>query len=147
MNFSIRRLGRAEVGAAALVHRASFDDRLPWLAGIHTPDEDRAFFEDRVFADCEVWGAWDGRGLVAFIAFREGWVDHLYVLPSFQAKGLGGQLLNMAKGRYPELRLWTFQRNEPARKFYEERGFALIEMTDGSGNEEREADVLYEWRA
>ena len=70
----------------------------------------------------------------------------MYCRP-FQAKGLGGQLLNMAKGRYPELRLWTFQRNEPARKFYEKRGFALIEMTDGSGNEEREADVLYEWRA
>jgi hypothetical protein len=25
------------------------------------------------------------------------------------------------------------------------RGFRLVEMTDGRGNEEREPDALYEW--
>jgi GNAT superfamily N-acetyltransferase len=73
-------------------------------------------------------------------------VDHLYVLPSHQARGLGGRLLQIAKDRNPALRLWTFQRNLLARQFYEARGFAVIEMTDGSGNDEREPDVLYGWR-
>ncbi len=53
----------------------------------------------------------------------------------------------MAKGQYSKLRLWTFQRNHLARKFYESHEFAVIEMTDGSENDEREPDVLYEWRA
>ena len=26
--------------AAAAVHRAAFDQALPWLAGLHTPEED-----------------------------------------------------------------------------------------------------------
>ena len=55
---SIRRLSRDEMDQAALVHRASFDERLPRLAGLHTPSEDRAFYRDQVFARCEVWGPW-----------------------------------------------------------------------------------------
>jgi GNAT superfamily N-acetyltransferase len=146
MTLDIRRLERAEMAAAARVHRAAFDDRLPWLTGLHTPDDDRAFFTDHVFATCEVWGAWDLMTLTAFIAFRDGWVDHLYVQPSHQGRGLGGGLLQIAKDRYPELRLWTFQRNALARRFYEARGFVVIETTDGSRNDEREPDVLYGWR-
>jgi hypothetical protein len=30
-----------------------------------------------------------------------------------------------------------------ARRFYEARGFALIQETDGTGNEEKEPDALY----
>jgi hypothetical protein len=40
--------------------------------------------------------------------------------------------------------LWCFQRNTRARRFYERRGFAPIRFTDGSANEERCPDVLYE---
>jgi hypothetical protein len=39
----------------------------------------------------------------------------------------------------------VFQRNERARTFYERRGCHVVELTDGSGNEEREPDALYEW--
>ena len=130
--------------AASVVHRAAFDERLPWLAGLHTPAEDRAYFRDVVFAGCEVWGAWDV-ALVGFIAFREGWVDQLYVLPQRQREGVGKRLLDIAKAASPGLSLWTFQRNAPARRFYEARGFTAVEMTDGAGNEEREPDVLYRW--
>jgi hypothetical protein len=42
--------------------------------------------------------------------------------------------------------LWTFQRNAPARRFYEKEGFVAVRETDGSGNEEREPDVLYLWK-
>ena len=40
----------------------------------------------------------------------------------------------------------SFQKNIAARRFYERNGFVVIEETDGAGNEEREPDVLYEWR-
>ncbi len=142
---SIRRLSRDEMDQAALVHRASFDDRVPWLAGLHTPSEDRAYFRDQVFPWCEVWGAVDG-GLIGFIAFRDGWIDQFYVLPARQGQGVGEALLGVAKTAFPELHLWTFQRNAPARRFYEHRGFVALEETDGSRNEEREPDILYRWR-
>jgi GNAT superfamily N-acetyltransferase len=138
---TMRRLARAEMAAAA------FDQRLPWLAGLDKPDEDCAFWNDIVFAECEVWGAEDGNGLVGVIAFRQDWIEQLYILPVAQAKGVGTMLLDIAKSAQRKLLLWTFQKNVGARRFYERHGFVSIEETDGSGNEEREPDVLYRWDA
>lgn len=132
--------------AVAAVHRASFDDRLPWLAGLHTPEEDRAYFGSVVFDECEVWGAFHGPTLAGFIAFRGSWIDQLYVLPAYQGQGMGSALLQIAQGRCHELNLWTFQRNAIARRFYERHDFMAAELTDGSRNEEREPDIRYIWR-
>jgi hypothetical protein len=40
----------------------------------------------------------------------------------------------------------VFQANERARSFYERRGCVVVELMDGSGNEEQTPDALYEWR-
>ena len=117
---------------------------LPFLPDLHTPDEDLQFFRGTVFAQCEVWIA-AGDAIDGFIAFREGWVDHLYVRPERQREGIGTVLLAQAMQTHPLLRLWTFQRNETAIRFYSARGFREIERTDGSRNEEREPDILFEW--
>lgn len=141
----IQRLSPGDAAEAAAVHRTAFDERLPWLAGLHTPDQDRAFFHEHVFTSCSVHGAFaDGR-LVGIIAFREGWIDQLYVLPQAQGQGIGSALLERARAVHDHLSLWTFQRNLQARSFYEAKGFERVAETDGSDNEEREPDVLYRW--
>jgi hypothetical protein len=66
---------------AARVHRASFDHALPWLTGLHTADEDRWFYRERMFKACTLWGAFHGDALTGIIAFRNDWIDLLYVLP------------------------------------------------------------------
>jgi putative acetyltransferase len=142
----VRRLSLAEMDQVAVIHRAAFDERLPWLAGRHTPARDRWFFRERVFAECAVWGAFEDE-LIGFIAFREGWVDQLYVLPGCQGRGAGQALLRIAMVKSPGLQLWAFQRNAAARRFYERLGFVAVEQTDGSRNEEREPDVRYRWDA
>ena len=143
MYMEIRILAADHADEVAQVHRTSFDDRLPWLAGLHTPEEDRDFFRERVFHDCRVFGAFDGDRLVGFIAFRQGWIDQLYVLPAAQGRGAGTALLAAARAEIPELSLWTFQKNVVARRFYERNGFVAVEETDGSRNEEKEPDVRY----
>jgi GNAT superfamily N-acetyltransferase len=141
----LRQLGLDEMDAAANVHRASFDERLPWLTGLHTPAEDRWFYRQRVFPKCSVWGVLEDDTLVGLIALREDWIDQFYVLPNAQGKGIGTALLELAKSKGDSLLLWTFQRNNAARRFYEQRGFIAVRETDGSENEEREPDVLYRW--
>jgi len=135
---SLRKLDHADMAAAAAVHRASFDERLPTLSGLHTSAEDVGFWSAVVFKDCQIWGAEENGRLVGVIAFLEDWIDQLYILPEAQGRGIGSQLLDVAKSAYPALSLWTFQRNAAARRFYE---------SDGAGNEEREPDVLYKWEA
>ncbi|MCC8943416.1 GNAT family N-acetyltransferase [Bradyrhizobium sp. Arg68] len=142
---SIRRLALADMDAAARVHRAAFDHALPWLAGLHTPDEDRWFYRERMFASCTLWGWFEGEAMCGVIAFHDDWIEQLYVLPAAQGRGVGSALLQLAQQGADRLQLWTFQRNAQARRFYEARGFVLVEETDGSRNEEREPDARYVW--
>jgi GNAT superfamily N-acetyltransferase len=141
----LKRLELADMDEAARVHRLALDRALPTLAGLHTPDQDRWFFRERVFATSELWGAFDGAGMTGMIAFRKDWIDQLYVLPDAQGRGTGSSLLQIAKDRFDTLQLWTFQRNVTARRFYEARGFRRIGESDGSRNEEKEPDALYLW--
>ena len=75
----------------------------------------------------------------------QAWIDQLYVLPEYVGQGLGSRLLAHAQAQLSRpIRLYTFQANDRARRFYERHGYAAIALTDGSGNEERCPDVLYE---
>ncbi len=66
--------------------------------------------------------------------------------PDRHRQGIGSELFEKATARRPGgFRLWVFQRNKGARRFYEHHGCRLVELGDGSGNEEREPDALYEW--
>jgi GNAT superfamily N-acetyltransferase len=141
----LRKLERADMEVAARVHRAAFDHALPWLAGLHTPQEDRWFFEERMFVTCDLWGAFRDTGMIGLIAFREDWIDQLYVLPDAQGRGVGTELLQIAQDTFMRLQLWTFRRNQRARRFYEARRFVLMKETDGANNEEKESDALYLW--
>lgn len=143
---TVRRLALGDMDAAAHVLRAALDDRLPWLAGRHTPEADRRFLREIVFPQSLLWGAGDP-DLAGFLALRDGWIDQLHVLPGHQRRGVGTALLAHAKAAAPSLRLRTFQRNAPARAFYERHGFRLVEETDGARNEEGEPDALYLWEA
>jgi ribosomal protein S18 acetylase RimI-like enzyme len=134
-----------ESDAVAALMRKVWTSSLSFLPVLHTPEEDRRFFRERVFRDCRVSLVERDRRILGFIAHRPGWVDQLYVDPAWQRRGIGRALMAEAKRAGPRLRLWVFQRNTRAIAFYGSEGFRLVELTDGSRNEEREPDALYEW--
>ena len=93
-------------------------------------------------------GFWIGAGSRDETEAKAGvshFIEHLYILPECQDRGLGRQLLEKAMAGARELRLWTFQANEKARRFYERHGFTAERLTDGADNEEKQPDVLYHW--
>jgi ribosomal protein S18 acetylase RimI-like enzyme len=74
-------------------------------------------------------------------------LEHLYVHPDHQGRGIGSALLERAKARMPGgFGLWVFQANIGARRFYERHGLRVVRLTDGEGNEEKTPDAQYEWR-
>jgi putative acetyltransferase len=132
----------AQAMAALAVHRASKAAALPGIAHPHTDTEDRAWIRG-VFAKQSVWLALDGEDVIG-IASRDGtWVTQLYLLPAYSGRGIGQQLLDRMLAEAPAVKLYTFARNAGARRFYERNDFVAVEFGDGSGNEEREPDVLY----
>jgi GNAT superfamily N-acetyltransferase len=93
----MRLLLLSDMDAAARVHRTSFDHALPWLTGLHTAEEDLWFYRERMFKTCTVWGAFDADAISGVIAFRAHWIEQLYVLPEAQGRGIGSELLDVAK--------------------------------------------------
>lgn len=95
----------------------------------------------------ECWITRDESGISAFMLLEPGWLDQLYVRPDRIGQGLGARLVEKAKDLMPNgMKLWTFQSNVRAHKFYEKHGFVVIEKTDGHYNEEQSPDVCYEWQ-
>jgi ribosomal protein S18 acetylase RimI-like enzyme len=142
----IRRATPADAEVLCRIHLESRAAAMPWLAVVHTPEETLAYFHDVVLRQLEVWAAEVDGSVVGFAAVSTRFLDHLYVAPTAQGRGIGTGLLKTAKERRPGgLRLYVFQRNVPARRFYERNGFRLIHSTDGTANEEREPDAQYEW--
>ncbi len=142
----LRRASLADMPAVAVIHRTAMRVSLSFLPELHTAEEDRRFFTERLFPANTVWLAEEGDAIAGYAAVAPGWLNHLYVHPDHQGHGAGAMLLARVMADQDELRLWTFQRNARARAFYESRGFVAVELTDGAGNEEREPDVLYLWR-
>jgi ribosomal protein S18 acetylase RimI-like enzyme len=140
----IRRAAAEDGPSLAALFRRSFGT-LTFLPTLHTPDEDQEFF-GRAVEEQEVW-VWEAGGRVlGFAALGHDMLNHLYVEPEAQGGGIGTALIEHAKEQRPGgFHLWSFQRNEGARRLYERLGFCVVELTDGSGNEEREPDVLYTW--
>lgn len=130
------------------VQRAALRATLPGLCEPHTATEDAAWIRG-VFARHSVWLAVDDARVIG-IGSRDGeWVTQLYIAPGHTGMGIGQRLLDTLLAEAAAggvLRLWTFQRNAGARRFYERNGFVAVELTNGSGNEEREPDVRYERR-
>jgi ribosomal protein S18 acetylase RimI-like enzyme len=96
----------------------------------------------RQMAEMEFWVAEADDRIVGFIAFTPNEVDHLYILPEFHHQGIGSALLKVALTG-EEVRLWVFQENRSARRFYERHGFKMEFETDGRDNMEKTPDARY----
>lgn len=140
---SLRPATLVDAEAIGRLSRLTTRISLPFLPELHSAEEDTAFVRDRLMAKNTVW-AWEERGaIVGYVAFDEDWIDHLFVHPDHHGRGIGSALLARAMEDGRPRRLWTFQKNAPARAFYESKGWTAIRFTDGAENIEREPDVLY----
>lgn len=141
----MRRATAADAAAVAAVFLDSFHATYAFPLA-HTDDEVRGWIRDRLIPDYETWVADDDGAVVALMALMPGHLEQLYVASDRLRDGIGRRLVDLAKERSPTgLSLWTFQVNDRARRFYERNGFLAVELTDGSGNQERQPDIRYEW--
>jgi ribosomal protein S18 acetylase RimI-like enzyme len=141
-----------QVAAVLLASRKAFVAFAPMA---HTDDEVRDWVATSLIPLGGVSVAVDGGSdeeVVGVMAISQqggfGWIDQLYLHPSAVGRGIGTRFLDLAKGSLGSpIRLYTFQENTGARRFYERHGFRAIAFSDGADNEEHCPDVLYEWVA
>jgi GNAT superfamily N-acetyltransferase len=142
-----------QVADVLLASRRAF---LAYAASAHSEAEIRTWVRDVVFVNEEVFAALIDDVVVGMMSIQRSathepavdWLNQMYLHPAHVNQGTGSALLAVALKtvRYP-LRLFTFQQNTGARRFYERHGFKAIAVSDGRDNEERCPDVLYEFTA
>ncbi|MGI9436173.1 MAG: GNAT family N-acetyltransferase [Geminicoccaceae bacterium] len=152
----IIRFARAEESdACARILREAWR-HMPFVPqDLHTHSEDRRWMRD-VFAhqivvvsDTEETGDTSSgtTSLAGFLTMSDGTVHNLYVRPGHQRQGIGHALIEAAKeSSAGELKLWVFEPNTSAIRFYERHGFVTIRKTDGRSNEENVPDRLMAWQ-
>jgi GNAT superfamily N-acetyltransferase len=146
----VRNATLADAEAVTHVMVESRKALVPFAPMAHTPDEVCAWIGRSLIPTGAVWVALADQKIVAMMVISDDntqrWINQLYVLPGFESRGIGSQLLHCAHRQLrPPIRLWTFAANAGARRFYERHGYTALRFTDGAGNEERCADVLYEF--
>ena len=138
---SLRPARSGDAPAIVAVFQAPRRVGLPYLPVLHTDAEDHPILAMRV-AQGGVTVAEDRR--------RDGRVPRSPTVASSSTStslrttsgaGSAPTLLSAAQAARPAgLQLWVFQRNAAAIAFDEARGFAIVESTDGTRNDEGEPD-------
>lgn len=150
MRTTVRNATLDDSERIADIYLASRGRYIPYAPIVHTDAEVRIWIKTTLVPSGNVLVVSGDEGVMGFLAISRddthGWIDHLYLDPSEVGRGLGSLLLAEAKKILGSpIRLYTFQSNEDARRFYRRHGFREVEFSDGSSNEERTPDVLLEW--
>ena len=149
MNATLRPATAADAHSVAnllIDTRAKF---MPYAPSAHPEAKVREWVKNHLVPAGGVTVAEMQGQLVAAMATEKSdglsWVTQMAVSPKLVGRGIGSLLLAHAmRTLAPPIRLYTFQANAGARRFYERHGFVPIKFTDGRANEERCPDVLYE---
>ena len=152
MNATLRPATAADaprVAGLLIDTRSAF---MPYAPSAHTEEELRDWVASQLVPSGGVTVAELDNTVVAIMATEQSkehsWVTQMAVDPELVSQGIGSALLAHAiRTLAPPIRIYTFQANVEARRFYERHGFVAIELTDGQGNEEKCPDVLYELRS
>ncbi len=151
-DLNFRTATSTDAEAVSEVYLASWKAFLPFVQRVHTDKAVCRWIRDHLIPSGRVTVAIHGGHIVGMMALSDdgafGWIDQLYLHPRVVGSGIGTMLLECAKKDLGSpIRLYTFQANTGARRFYERHGFKALAFGDGSGNEEQCPDVLYEWRS
>lgn len=140
-----------ESARVAEIFLASRKTDVPFAPLRHSDAEVRAWIHDVLIPNGTTYVCCDEEKAVGLISLSVrdglGWIDHLYIHPESTGKGYGTFMLSFAKEKLNgPIRLYTFQQNKSALRFYQRQGFRALAFSDGSENEEQCPDVLLEWR-
>jgi GNAT superfamily N-acetyltransferase len=109
----------------------------------HTLEDAQRFFRNVLLAECRIWVACVDSEPVALVAWDSRYIRQFAVVSGMRNRGIGSALLrHLLDQTTGEVRLYTFQRNAGARRFYERNGFRALRF-GVSPAPESEPDVEY----
>ncbi len=150
-NLLLRKATLADAVSITTIYLASRKAFVAFAPLAHSEESIHQWVREILIPTGQVTVAEENGVIVGMMALSKkesiGWIDQLYLSPAVVGRGIGTLLVTTAKSALgTPIRLRTFQENVGARRFYERHGFQVLELSDGSMNEENCPDILYEWR-
>ncbi|MFZ5962454.1 GNAT family N-acetyltransferase [Thalassococcus sp. BH17M4-6] len=119
----------------------------PWKPRLHTGAEDIAHAATMIDRGWVTVAEHLQKPLILGLLAREDdFIHAVFISPQARGEGVGRALMEDAKAHADTLRLWTFEANSGAQRFYQREGFAEVSRGDGSGNEEGLPDIQFLWQ-
>lgn len=138
----IRRMTAADAGAVADIWLAANLDAHGFIPADYWRGCHSAVSE--AIAGAEVYVYEGPEGIEGFIGLEGAHIAGLFVRAGSRGRGIGRALLGPAKAGRDELSLSVYEKNAPARRFYEREGFrAAGRGLDGNTGE---AELAMIWR-
>lgn len=143
MTVTLRPARSLDAGTAgAILH--GFSREHDWMPELHSEAETIAYCSRMIELGWVTVAERQGQ-VAGFLALNGDEVQSLYLARPARGQGIGQRLLDHAKEQRPELKLFAFQANHPACRFYERNGFVEVARGDGSENDENLPDIKYLW--
>jgi len=76
--------------------------------------------------EAESWVAVGNDEVLGFISLLDKYIGGLFISPIHQRKGIGTLLIDKVKSEKGSLAVGVYEKNLPARKFYEKLGFKYV---------------------
>lgn len=141
---SVLRAARSTDAGAVGAILSEFVDTTDWMPRVHTRAEDVAHAGTLIMRGWVTVAQVEDK-VVGFSACDAAKLNALYVAKRARGQGIGSALVKTLQAQQRKLRVWTFQANTGAQKFYARHGFAEVTRTDGAENDEKLPDIRFEW--
>lgn len=118
----------SNIGTAAEIHSVSWKESHRWFCSqafvdLHTPEHQIQYFQNKIRQGSAVYML-VAQAPVGVVTVTENQIEDLYVLPDYQNKGYGTQLLRYAIGLCRGVpTLWILENNVNAERLYLRMGF------------------------
>ena len=81
--------------------------------------------------------------IVGFIGINENYIEGIFVSNLAQSKGIGKKLLNFVKNMRKQLKLFVYQKNARAIKFYQRENFKIEYESIDENTGEKEYSMIW----
>ena len=81
--------------------------------------------------------------IVGFAGLKEDYLAGIFFIQKVRHQGLGTELLNYLKNRYPQLILDVYQKNRAAVNFYQKNGFKTIQEKEYQNQNLNEYQMMW----
>ncbi len=123
--FTCRPAIPADAQACAQIIRLWAADT-PWMTSLNSLEEMSAWWKGAI-ENLPSWSAEEDGLVVGFCVREDDNITGLYVASSARGRGVGKQLLDLAKQDRDWITVWAYEKNTNARRFYRREG--LVEVS------------------